>query len=169
MTAFDIAAIRAQFPILKRRVNGHPLVYLDNAASAQKPDAVIDAMSDAMRHSYANVHRGIHTLANETTQAYESARESVRRLINAETVDQVVFTSGATKAINIVAAGLGARIQPGEEIVLSVMEHHSNIVPWNFLRERRGAVLRWIELLPDGSLDLDSLAAALGPKPECSH
>ncbi|MDZ4759849.1 MAG: cysteine desulfurase [Alphaproteobacteria bacterium] len=164
MTAFDIAAIRAQFPILKRRVNGHPLVYLDNAASAQKPDAVIDAMSDAMRHSYANVHRGIHTLANETTQAYESARESVRRLINAETVDQVVFTSGATKAINIVAAGLGARIQPGEEIVLSVMEHHSNIVPWNFLRERRGAVLRWIELLPDGSLDLDSLAAALGPK-----
>jgi len=164
VTAFDIAAIRAQFPILKRRVNGHPLVYLDNAASAQKPDAVIDAMSDAMRHSYANVHRGIHTLANETTQAYESARESVRRLINAETVDQVVFTSGATKAINIVAAGLGARIQPGEEIVLSVMEHHSNIVPWNFLRERRGAVLRWIELLPDGSLDLDSLAAALGPK-----
>jgi cysteine desulfurase/selenocysteine lyase len=161
---FDVAAIRKQFPILSRQVNGKPLVYFDSAASAQKPDAVIDAMSGAMRHSYANVHRGIHTLANETTQAYEGAREAVRRLINAETVEQIVFTKGATHAINIVAAGLGQRIKPGDEIVLSIMEHHSNIVPWNFLRERHGAVLKWVEVLPDGSLDMDSLAKQLGPK-----
>jgi cysteine desulfurase/selenocysteine lyase len=162
--SFDVAAIRAQFPILFRQVNSKPLVYFDSAASAQKPDAVIDAMAGAMRHSYANVHRGIHTLANETTQAYENAREAVRRLINAETVEQIVFTKGATHAINIVAAGVGQRIKPGDEIVVSVMEHHSNIVPWNFLRERYGAVLKWVELLPDGSLDMDSLAKQLGPK-----
>jgi cysteine desulfurase/selenocysteine lyase len=161
---FDVAAIRAQFPILFRQVNGKPLVYFDSAASAQKPDAVIDAMAGAMRHSYANVHRGIHTLANETTQAYENAREAVRRLINAEHAEQIVFTKGATHAINIVAAGLGQRIKPGDEIVVSVMEHHSNIVPWNFLRERHGAVLKWVELLPDGSLDMESLAKQLGPK-----
>jgi cysteine desulfurase/selenocysteine lyase len=161
---FDVAAIRKQFPILSRQVNNKPLVYFDSAASAQKPDAVIDAMAGAMRHSYANVHRGIHTLANETTQAYEGAREAVRRLINAESAEQIVFTKGATHAINIVAAGLGQRIRPGDEIVVSVMEHHSNIVPWNFLRERHGAVLKWVELLPDGSLDMESLAKQLGPR-----
>jgi cysteine desulfurase / selenocysteine lyase len=161
---FDVDAIRAQFPILQRQVHGRPLVYLDSAASAQKPNAVIDAMAGQMRHAYANVHRGIHTLANETTQAYESARAAVQRLLNAAAPEQVVFTKGATHAINIVAAGLGRRIQPGDEIVLSIMEHHSNIVPWNFLRERNGAILKWVELLPDGSLDMDSLAKALGPK-----
>ncbi len=145
-------------------MNGKPLVYFDNAASAQKPDAVIDAMAHVMRHSYANVHRGIHTLANEATQAYEGAREAARRLLNAATSEEIVFTKGATQAINIVAAGLGQRIKPGDEIVLSVMEHHSNIVPWNFLRERRGAVLKWVELLPDGSLDMASLEQQLGPK-----
>ena len=162
--SFDVAAIRKQFPILSRQVNGKPLVYFDSAASAQKPDAVIDAMAGAMRHSYANVHRGIHTLANETTQAYEGAREAVRRLIHARSVDEIVFTKGATQAINIVAAGLGQRIRPGDEIVLSIMEHHSNIVPWNFLRERYGAVLKWVELLPDGALDMESLGKQLGPK-----
>jgi cysteine desulfurase/selenocysteine lyase len=161
---FDVAAIRKQFPILSRQVNGKPLIYFDSAASAQKPDAVIDVMAGAMRHSYANVHRGIHTLANETTQAYENAREAVRRLINAEHAEQIVFTKGATHAINIVAAGLGQRIKPGDEIVVSVMEHHSNIVPWNFLRERHGAVLKWVELLPDGALDMESLAKQLGPR-----
>ena len=161
---FDVNAIRAEFPILSRQVHGKPLVYFDNAASAQKPDAVIDAMAHAMRHSYANVHRGLHTLANETTQAYEDARESVRRFINAGAVDEIVFTKGGTQAVNIVAAGIGASIRPGDEIVLSIMEHHSNIVPWHFLRERKGAVLKWVELTPDGSLDMDSLARQLSPR-----
>src|SRR5262245_17157393 len=162
--SFDPHAIRKQFPILSRQVHGKPLVYFDNAASAQKPDAVIDAMANAMRGSYANVHRGLHTLANETTQAYENARESVRRFINASSVDEIVFTKGGTESINIVAAGIGQSIKPGDEIVLSVMEHHSNIVPWNFLRERKGAVLKWVELLPDGSLDMDSLEKQLSKK-----
>ena len=161
---FDVDAIRKQFPVLSRSVHGKPLVYFDNAASAQKPDAVIDAMANQMRGSYANVHRGIHTMANETTQAYEAARESVRRFINAGAVEEIVFTKGGTAAINIVAAGIGASIKPGDEIVLSIMEHHSNIVPWHFLRERRGAVLKWVDTLPDGSLDMDSLAKQLGPR-----
>ncbi len=161
---FNVDAIRAEFPILGRRVHGKPLVYFDNAASAQKPNVVIDAMADAMRHSYANVHRGLHTLANETTQAYEDAREAVRGFINAAAVEEIVFTKGGTGAINIVAAGLGASIKPGDEIVLSIMEHHSNIVPWHFLRERKGAVLKWVNTLPDGSLDMDSLAKALTPR-----
>jgi cysteine desulfurase/selenocysteine lyase len=159
--SFDVHAVRAQFPILSRQVHGKPLVYFDNAASAQKPDAVIDAMANAMRHSYANVHRGLHTLANETTQAYEDARESVRRFINAGAVEEIVFTKGGTEAINIVAAGVGASIKHGDEIVLSIMEHHSNIVPWHFLRERKGAVLKWVDALPDGSLDMDSLSKQL--------
>jgi cysteine desulfurase/selenocysteine lyase len=161
---FDVNAIRKQFPILSRQVHGRPLVYFDNAASAQKPAAVIDAMSDVMRGSYANVHRGLHTLANETTLAYEGAREAVRALINAATPEEIIFTKGGTEAINIVAAGIGASIKPGDEIVLSVMEHHSNIVPWNFLRERKGAVLKWVEVQPDGSLDMESLARQLSKK-----
>ena len=161
--AFDAEAIREQFPILARQVNGKPLIYLDSAASAQKPQAVIDAMTRSMTTSYSNVHRGLHTLANETTDAYEAARRSVARLINTDP-SQIVFTKGGTEAINIVAAGIGARIQPGDEIVLSVMEHHSNIVPWHFLRERKGAVLKWVELLPDGSLDLRSLEQQLSKK-----
>ncbi|WP_291201255.1 cysteine desulfurase [Hyphomonas sp.] len=160
----DIPAIRAEFPILARLVNGHPLVYLDNAASAQKPDAVIDAMANQMRTAYANVHRGLHTLANETTEAYEAAREIVRAFLNAPSTDNVIFTKGSTEGINLVAAGLGARVQPGDEIVLTIMEHHSNIVPWHFLRERHGAVLRWVGLQEDGSLDMDAMRAAIGPK-----
>ena len=161
---FDVDAIRAEFPILSRAVHGKPLVYFDNAASAQKPDVVIDAMAHAMRHSYANVHRGLHTLANETTQAYEDAREAVRDFINAGAVEEIVFTKGGTEAINIVAAGIGATIKPGDEIVLSIMEHHSNIVPWHFLRDRKGAVLKWVDTLPDGSLDMTSLSKQLSPK-----
>jgi cysteine desulfurase/selenocysteine lyase len=162
--SFDVNAIRKQFPILSRQVHGRPLVYFDNAASAQKPVAVIEAMSDVMRGSYANVHRGLHTLANETTLAYEGAREAVRGLINAASPEEIVFTKGGTEAINIVAAGIGASIRPGDEIVLSVMEHHSNIVPWNFLRERKGAVLKWVEVRPDGSLDMESLGKQLSKR-----
>lgn len=160
----DLPAIRAEFPILSRQVNGHPLVYLDNAASAQKPDAVIDAMATQARTAYANVHRGLHTLANEATEAFEAARETVRAFLNAPSTDNIVFTKGSTEGINLVASALAARIQPGDEIVLSIMEHHSNIVPWHFLRERQGAVLRWVGLTEDGSLDMDALRAAIGPK-----
>ncbi|WP_353257376.1 cysteine desulfurase [Hyphomonas sp.] len=160
----DLTAIRAEFPILARQVNGHPLVYLDNAASAQKPDAVIDAMANQARTAYANVHRGLHTLANEATEAFEAARETVRAFLNAPSTDNVIFTKGSTEGINLVASALAARIQPGDEIVLSIMEHHSNIVPWHFLRERHGAVLRWVGLTADGSLDMDAMRAAIGPK-----
>ncbi len=160
----DLDAIRAQFPILSRQVNGKPLVYLDNAASAQKPQAVIEAMAGAMREAYANVHRGLHTLANETTQAYEDARAAVARLVNAPSPDAIVFAKGATHAINIVAAGLGHTIQPGDDIVLSVSEHHSNIVPWHFLRERKGAAITWLDVDEDGLIDLEALDAAIGPR-----
>ena len=160
----DLPAIRAEFPILSRQVNGHKLVYLDNAASAQKPDAVIDAMANQMRTAYANVHRGLHTLANETTEAFEAARETVRAFLNAPSTDNVIFTKGSTEGINLVASALAGRILPGDEIVLTIMEHHSNIVPWHFLRERQGAVLRWVGLHEDGSLDMDAMRAAIGPK-----
>ena len=160
----DIDAIRAEFPILSREVNGKPLTYLDNAASAQKPDAVLDAMSEQARTAYANVHRGIHTLANETTEAYEGAREKIRAFINAGSVEEIIFTKGGTEAINLVANGIADEIQPGDEIVLSIMEHHSNIVPWHFLRERYGAVLKWVDVDDTGALDMAALEAALTEK-----
>jgi cysteine desulfurase/selenocysteine lyase len=159
---FDIEGMRAEFPILQRQVNGRPLVYLDNAASAQKPEAVIEAMAGAMRGSYANVHRGVHALANETTEAFEGARADVARFINAGAPENIVFTKGGTEAINIVAAGID--IQPGDEIVLSVMEHHSNIVPWHMLRERKGAVLKWVDIDDDGCIDLKALDALIGSR-----
>ena len=162
--AFDVAAVREQFPILQRTVNGKPLVYLDSAASAQKPRAVIEAMVGVMEGSYANVHRGLHTLANETTEAYEKARESVRRLINAESASEIVFTKGATEAINLVASSFGQGLQAGDEIVLSQMEHHANIVPWHFLRERKGVVLKFIPVTDDGRLDMEAFHALLGPR-----
>ena len=161
---FDVNSAREQFPILKREVNGRPLVYLDSAASAQKPRAVIEAMTRAMEHSYANVHRGLHTLANETTEAFEKARESVRGLVNARSVDEIVFTKSATEAINLVASSFGQSLTAGDEIVLSVMEHHANIVPWHFLRERYGIVLRFVPVTEDGRLDLDAYRALIGPR-----
>jgi len=164
VTRFDPYAARAQVPILSRAVNGRPLVYLDNAASAQKPRAVIDRMVQVMEGSYANVHRGLHTLANETTEAFETARETVARFLNAERPEDIVWTKGGTEAINLVAAGVGQTIQPGDEIIITEMEHHSNIVPWHLLRERRGAVLKWAPVRDDGSLDLDALADLLGPR-----
>src|SRR5688572_18100070 len=161
---FDAYAARAQFPILSRSVNGKPLVYLDSAASAQKPRAVIEPMVAVMEGSYANVHRGLHTLANETTEAFESARETVAVFLNAPSAENIVWTKGGTEAINLVAAGIGQSIQPGDEIVLSEMEHHANIVPWHMLRERYGAVLRWIPVLDDGSLDMAAYESLLGPR-----
>ncbi|MDB5430618.1 MAG: class aminotransferase [Caulobacter sp.] len=161
--AFDAEAARAQFPILSRQVNGKPLVYLDSAASAQKPRAVIDAMVHSMEHSYANVHRGLHTLANETTEAYEKARQSAARLINAAETE-VVFTKGATEAINLVASGLGQSLKAGDEIVISQMEHHANIIPWHFLRERQGIVLRFIPVTDDGRLDMEAFKGLLNDR-----
>ncbi|HEX2800477.1 MAG TPA: cysteine desulfurase [Phenylobacterium sp.] len=158
--AFDAEAIRAEFPILGRRVNGKPLVYLDSAASAQKPRAVIEAMVQAMEHSYANVHRGLHTLANETTEAYEAARKAVAGFINAAPTE-IVFTKGGTEAINLVAAGLGASLAPGDEILISEMEHHANIVPWHFLRARCGAVLKVAPITDEGVLDIAAFKALL--------
>ena len=164
MRPVDIDAIRAEFPILSREVNGKPLTYLDSAASAQKPEAVISAMADQMRSAYGNVHRGLHTLANETTEAFEAAREIVRGFLNARSENEIVFTKGATEAINLVANVLGQTLQPGDEIVLSVMEHHSNIVPWHFLRDRCGVVLRWVDVLEDGSLDMAGYKAAMSDR-----
>ena len=161
--AFDVEAIRAEFPILSRQVHGKPLIYLDSAASAQKPRAVIQAMTWAMETSYANVHRGLHALANETTDAYEAARRSVAALINAEPTE-IVFTKGGTEAVNLVASGLGVSLKAGDEIVLSQMEHHANIVPWHFLRERLGVVLRWVPVTDDGRLDMAAYEALLGPR-----
>ena len=160
----DVERIRADFPILSRQVNGHPLVYLDNAATSQKPKQVIDAMSHYYEFSNANVHRGLHSLANETTEAYEAARRSVAKLIHAGSVDEIVFTKGATEAINLVAASFGQRLVEGDEIILSVMEHHANIVPWHFLRERQGVVLKWVDVDANGDLDPQAVIDAIGPR-----
>jgi len=162
---FDLEKVRADFPILDEKIHGHRLVYLDSGASAQKPNAVLDKMDWAHRHAYANVHRGLHTLANRATEAYEGGREAVRRLLNASRPEEIIFTRSATEAINLVASSFGApRVGEGDEIVLSIMEHHSNVVPWHFLRERQGAVLKWVDVRDDGSFDLDAFEAALSPR-----
>jgi cysteine desulfurase / selenocysteine lyase len=163
--AFDVEGARAQFAILLRTVYGKPLVYLYNAASAQKPRAVLDTMANFASSDYANVHRGVHYLSAESTARYESARETVRRFVNAADASEIVFTKGGTEAINLVAYSyLAPRVEAGDEIVLSTMEHHSNIVPWHFLRERQGAVLRWVDVGEDGALDVEAVDAAIGPK-----
>ncbi len=163
--AFDVEAIRRDFPILSREVYGKPLVYLDNAASAQKPRAVLERMRQAMEEDYANVHRGLHYLSNTSTQAFEDARESVRRFINAPSKEQIIFTRNATEAINLVAQSFGGMVLgEGDEIVLSIMEHHSNIVPWHFHRERRGAVIKWAPIDDDGNFLLDEFEKLLSPR-----
>jgi cysteine desulfurase/selenocysteine lyase len=163
--AYDIEKIRADFPILSREVHGKPLVYLDNGASAQKPKAVIDAVSNVYSNEYANVHRGLHYLSNATTDAYEKSRESVRKFINAGSVDEIIFTKGATEAMNLVAYGWAMKhLKEGDEIVLTIMEHHSNIVPWHFLRERMGVKLKWVYINDDGSFDMDKFKDALSEK-----
>jgi cysteine desulfurase/selenocysteine lyase len=162
---FDLEKVRADFPILAEQIHGHRLVYLDSGASAQKPNAVLDRMDWAHRHAYANVHRGLHTLANRATEAYEGGREAVRRLLNAKRVEEVIFTRSATEAINLVASSFGGpRIGQGDEIVVSIMEHHSNIVPWHFHREHKGAVLKFVDVRDDGSFDLDAFEAVLSPR-----
>jgi cysteine desulfurase / selenocysteine lyase len=163
MTAFDVQALRAQFPILSRQVHGKPLVYLDSAASMQKPEAVITAMADFQRTSYANVHRGLHTLANEATQAFEDARQKVATFIGAGSVEEIVFTKSATEAINLVAAGISQSLKPGDEIIITEMEHHANIVPWHMACQRSGASLKWAPILANGALNLEALAALIGP------
>ena len=164
-TSFDAEKARADFAILSRQVYGKPLVYLDSGASAQKPNVVLDTMRDFSRQEYANVHRGVHFLSAAATDRYEAARRTLQKFLNAASEDEIVFTKGATEAINLVAySHLMPSIQPGDEIVLSVMEHHSNIVPWHFLRERQGAVLKWVDVRDDGSLDNEALDAAIGPK-----
>ncbi len=162
---YDVERVRADFPILSREVNGKPLVYLDNGASAQKPQVVIDTVTRAYSHEYSNVHRGLHYLSNLMTDRYEAVRGTAARFLNAPDEREIVFTSGTTEGINLVAQGWAApRLEPGDEIVLSIMEHHANIVPWHFLRERQGAVLRWVDTDADGDLDPQAVLDAIGPR-----
>tara|TARA_R110000764_G_scaffold38934_1_gene86694 strand:- start:1586 stop:2806 length:1221 start_codon:yes stop_codon:yes gene_type:complete len=162
---YDVAKIRADFPILSREVNGKPLVYLDNGASAQKPQVVIDAITQAYSHEYANVHRGLHYLSNLATDKYEAVRGTIARFLNAGSEDDIIFNSGTTEGINMVAYSWAMpRLQAGDEIVLSVMEHHANIVPWHFLRERQGVVLKWVDVDSTGALDPQAVIDAIGPK-----
>jgi cysteine desulfurase / selenocysteine lyase len=164
-TSYDVASLRRDFPILAREVHGRPLVYLDNAASAQKPKHVLETMNTFATSEYANVHRGVHYLSGAATERYEEARVRAQRFLNAAHSDEIIFTRGGTEAINLVSyAYLAPLIQPGDEIVLSIMEHHSNIVPWHFLRERQGAVLKWVEVSDLGELDPADVARAIGPK-----
>jgi cysteine desulfurase/selenocysteine lyase len=160
--AYDVEAIRKDFPILSKTVYGKPLVYLDNGASAQKPQSVIDAIAHAYSNEYANVHRGLHFLSNAATDAYEAAREKVRRFLNASSVDEIIFTKSSTEAINTVAYGYGMpKIGEGDEIVLSIMEHHSNIVPWHFIRERQGAKLVWVPVDDAGAFHIEEFEKCL--------
>ncbi len=162
---YDVEAIRADFPALSLQVHGKPLVYLDNAASAQKPKAMLEALMKSYREEYANVHRGLHELANLATEAYEGARTRVAKFLNAESPQQIIFTKNATEAINLVAQSFGGvHIGEGDEIVLSIMEHHSNIVPWHFHRERRGAVIKWVPVTDRGEFRIEDFEAAITPR-----
>ncbi|MEE3359463.1 MAG: cysteine desulfurase [Pseudomonadota bacterium] len=161
---FDVEKIRADFPILSREVNGKPLVYLDNGASAQKPQVVIDAITKAYAEEYSNVHRGLHYLSNLATENYENVRGKIARFLNVPDEDEIVFTSGTTEGINLIAYGWAMEnLQAGDEIILSVMEHHANIVPWHFLRERQGVVLKWVDVDSTGALDPQAVLDAIGP------
>lgn len=162
---YDVDKVRADFPILSRKVHNKPLVYLDNGASAQKPQSVIDAITNGYAHEYANVHRGLHFLSNLATDKYEAVRGKVQRFLNAGHEDEILFNSGTTEGINLVSYAWAApRFQPGDEIILSVMEHHANIVPWHFLRERQGVVLKWVEPDLNGDLDPEKVLAAITDK-----
>ncbi len=154
---WDVARVRRDFPILDQAVHGHPLAYLDNAATTQKPQSVIDAMDQYYRRDNANVHRGVHALAERATTDFEAARESVRRFINAASTREIVFVRGTTEAINLVASSFGQGLREGDEVILTAMEHHANIVPWQLLRERTGVVLRVLPITPAGELDLEAL------------
>ena len=162
--AFDVAAVRRDFPVLDQTVDGRPLVYLDSAASSQKPRQVVDAISRYYLHDHANVHRGVHELARRATEAYEGARERIARWLNAADAREFVWTRGTSEALNLVSHSLGEGLGPGDEVVISEMEHHSNLVPWQLLAARRGVRLRYARLTGDGRLDLDHLASLLGPR-----
>jgi cysteine desulfurase/selenocysteine lyase len=162
---FDVERVRADFPILRQQVHGKPLVYFDNGASTQKPQAVIDTVSDFYAHDYANIHRGVHTLSERATAAYEGARDRVRRFLNAADTSEIIFTCGTTEAINLVAQSFGGqKVGAGDEIILTGMEHHSNIVPWQLLAERVGATIKVVPITDDGALDLDAYAGLFGPR-----
>lgn len=162
---YDVEAVRRDFPILSREVNGKPLVYLDNGASAQKPQVVIDAVQTAYSHEYANVHRGLHYLSNLATDQYEGVRQKIATFLNAASEDHIIFNSGTTEGINMVAYGWAMpRLEAGDEIILSVMEHHANIVPWHFLRERQGIVIKWVDVDAQGALDPEAVLAAITPR-----
>lgn len=164
-STYDLASLRAEFPILARQVNGQPLVYLDNAATSQKPLAVIQAMDDYYRHTNANIHRGLHTLSQEATDAHELAREKVQGFINAAFSKEIIFTRGTTESINLVAQSWGrTNLKAGDQVMLSMMEHHANIVPWQMLREQLGIELVIIPILADGSLDMEAFFELLTPK-----
>lgn len=165
MSTFDVSKIRSDFPILSRHVNGKPLVYLDNGASSQKPQVVIDAITRAYSLEYANVHRGLHYLSNLATEKYESVRGIIAKFLGVANEDQIVLNSGTTEGINLVAYGWAMNVmQPGDEIILSVMEHHANIVPWHFLRERCGVTLKWVDVDVNGDLDPQAVIDAISPK-----
>jgi cysteine desulfurase/selenocysteine lyase len=162
---YDIDKIRSDFPILAREVNGKPLVYLDNGASAQKPQVVIDAITQAYSMEYANVHRGLHYLSNLATEKYEGVRGTIARFLGVADADEIVMNSGTTEGINLVAYGWAMpRMEAGDEIVLTIAEHHANIVPWHFLRERQGVVLKWVDVDANGDLDPQAVIDAIGPK-----
>lgn len=162
---YDVARIRQDFPILSRKVNDRPLVYLDNGASAQKPQAVISAITEAYSMEYANVHRGLHYLSNLATDHYEAVRKTIARFLGAPSEQEIVFTGGATEGFNLVSYSWAApRLEPGDEIILSILEHHANIVPWHFLRERQGVVLKWVDCDDDGHLDPQAVIDAITPR-----
>ena len=162
---YDVETIRKDFPILSREVNGKPLVYLDNGASAQKPNVVIDAITNAYAHEYSNVHRGLHYLSNVATEKYEAVRGTVQRFLNAASENEIVMNSGTTEGINLIAYSWAMpRMEAGDEIILSVMEHHANIVPWYFLRERQGVKLVWVDVDETGGLDPQKVLDAITPK-----
>lgn len=164
VTTWDVEAVRADFPILAQTVHGKPLAYLDNAATTQKPNAVIDAIAHFYRHDNANIHRGVHALAERATIAYEAAREAARRFLNARSANEIVFVRGTTEAINLVAASFGARFQPGDEVIVTAMEHHANIVPWQLVQARTGIVLKVIPMDESGALQTEQLAALITPR-----
>lgn len=163
-TPYDVERMRSMFPILGRTVYGHPLVYLDNTASTQTPRRVVESIDDAYYHHKANVHRGVHTLSQEATLSMERTRQRVREFIGAASTEEIIFTRGTTEAINLVASSYGSLLNPGDEVILTVMEHHANIVPWQLLRDRRGIVIRVAGMKPDGSLDLDSLRSLINER-----
>lgn len=169
---WDVERIRADFPTLNQQVHGHPLAYLDNGATTQKPQVVIDTLTRYYQNDNANVHRGVHLLAERATRDYEAAREQVRRFINAASTREIIFVRGTTEAINLVASSFGQRLQAGDEIILTAMEHHANIVPWQLLRERTGVVLRFIPITPQGELELERLPELFNARTRllaCTH